>query len=519
MEDIGEKGRPPGDPPDAPGSWVRKVIGCNEGGMPVPEEVVDEEFVESRLRLEFPNGEDGEPVITIGEEVLTAMNSLWKRCMIVRVLGRNVSLLNLTRKLKELWKPNGSMFVMDLPRNFFMVRFESEEEYMNALSGGPWRAFGSCLMVQAWNPDFDPLRDEIVTTPEWVRLSHIPVNLYHKTILMGIAKGLGRPIKVDLTTLKFERARFARICVEVNLNKPLKGTVVINGERYWVSYEGISTICSTCGMYGHLAHACPRKSVERAPATASIPITKPHEITGDTGMVTEFTQVRPARRRQEQQNGGGGSMRNNEGRDMRGAKIMTGSRVKEARNGSAVEIIKVSNRFGGLGEEGETEKLEEEVGRDGANKENENTINLSSIGSSRMFGKDVSFAAKEGNEKHMSIKVGQKEKKAGNLRGPNPLKFKSRNVGPTRGLVFGPTRGETGLSMSGKRLRVENECVGRPGGVFAGVGEIGINEKCTEHGGEDREVQEQPAITANLSLDDSEARMGQDGESSKRVEA
>lgn len=73
--------------------------------------------------------------------------------------------------------------------------------------------------------------------------------------------------------------------------------------------------------------------------------------------------------------------------------------------------------------------------------------------------------------------------------------------------------------MSGKRLRVENECVGRPGGAFAGVGEIGRNEKGTEHGGEDREVQEQPATTANLSLDDSEARMGQDGESSKRVEA
>lgn len=42
--------------------------------------------------------------------------------------------------------------------------------------------------------------------------------------------------------------------------------------------------------------------------------------------------------------------------------------------------------------------------------------------------------------------------------------------------------------MSGKRLRVENECVGRLGGVFVGVGEIGINEKGTEYGGEDREV-------------------------------
>lgn len=38
---------------------------------------------------------------------------------------------------------------------------------------------------------------------------------------------------------------------------------------------------------------------------------------------------------------------------------------------------------------------------------------------------------------------------------------------PIRGLVFGPSRGESELSASGKRLRVENEIVGRPGGVFA----------------------------------------------------
>ncbi|XP_048633624.1 uncharacterized protein LOC125607999 [Brassica napus] len=299
MEDIGGKERPPGDPPDVPGSWVRKVVGSSEGGMPVPEEVVDERFVESRLSLEFPNGEDGEPVITIGEEVLTAMNSLWKRCMIVRVLGRNVPILSLRRKLIELWKPKGSMFVMDLPRHYFMVRFELEEEYMAALSGGPWRAFGSYLMVQAWSPEFDPLKDEIVTTPVWVRLSHIPVNFYHKTILMGIAKGLGRPIKVDLTTLKFERARYARICVEVNLNKPLKGSVMVNGERYYVSYEGISAICSMCGMFGHLVHACPKNVTERALAPVPSP-TMTHAGPESMGRETEFTQVRQARRKPEQ---------------------------------------------------------------------------------------------------------------------------------------------------------------------------------------------------------------------------
>lgn len=215
MTDISEQGRPPGDPPDVPGSWVQKVVGGNIGGRLTPEKVLDEVFVTERVHLTFPDGEDGEPEITIEREVLEGMNGLWKRCMIVKVLDRNIPIAVLDRKLRELWNPSGSMSVIDLPRQFLMVRFELEEEHFSALTGGPWRAFGSHLMVQAWTPEFEPLRDEIVTTPMWVRLSNIPVNFYHRSILMGVASGLGKPIRVDPTTLNLDQARFARVCVEV----------------------------------------------------------------------------------------------------------------------------------------------------------------------------------------------------------------------------------------------------------------------------------------------------------------
>lgn len=181
MMDVGEKGRPR----DNPRTWATKVTGTNGGGRPVPEKLLEDEFVNARLRVEFPNGVDGEPEITIDAEVLEAMNGLWKQCMIVKVLGRNIALPVLSRKLRKMWKPKGAMYVMDLPRQFFMIRFEMEEEYLAAVTGGPWKAFGSYLMVQAWSPEFDPLRDEIVTTPVWVQLSNIPVNFYHKAISSG----------------------------------------------------------------------------------------------------------------------------------------------------------------------------------------------------------------------------------------------------------------------------------------------------------------------------------------------
>ena len=115
MMDVGERSRPPGDPPDRVTTWAAKAAGTTAGGMPVPEALIDDVFVSRRLRVDFTNGEDGEPSITIENEVLEAMNGMWKQCMIVRVLGRNVLISALSRKLRELWSPKGSMYVMDLP--------------------------------------------------------------------------------------------------------------------------------------------------------------------------------------------------------------------------------------------------------------------------------------------------------------------------------------------------------------------------------------------------------------------
>ncbi|KAL0688861.1 hypothetical protein Bca4012_088538 [Brassica carinata] len=90
MMDVGERARPPGDPPDAAASYASKVVGTNGGGMPVLESLIDDVFVSERLRVEFPNGEDGEPSITIEPEVLEAMNGMWRRMVLLRERDSNL---------------------------------------------------------------------------------------------------------------------------------------------------------------------------------------------------------------------------------------------------------------------------------------------------------------------------------------------------------------------------------------------------------------------------------------------
>ncbi|KAG7547784.1 Ribonuclease H domain [Arabidopsis suecica] len=480
MTDVGDGGRPPGDPPDVSGSWVAKVSG-NVGGRLLPERIMDDGFVMERMQLEFPDGVDGEPVITIGREVLETMNGLWKQCIIVKVLGRNIALPALSRRLREMWSPKGGMHVMDLPRQFFMIRFDLEEEYMMALTGGPWRAFGSHLMVQAWSPDFDPLRDEIVTTPVWVRLSNLPVNFYHKAILLGIARGLGKPIKVDVTTLNFERARFARVCVEVDMSKPLKGTVMVNGERYFVAYEGLSNICSGCGIYGHLVHNCPRRVVEKTVDNVCPNIAGKSIVTKEKD--DGFTVVRRAGRR-------GSPPENRITPAAVPATQITEQNMERSlkeisQNQGSVDIA-ISNSFGMLDEDMISSDLREVAIISQENKENEYIPKQAQ--KNKSAGQGVVHAGpKQLINGSGSGKEGFKSKRAevSKPKEKNGSRIKVQKQGrPTRGLVFGPTRDEVMLSESGKRLRVEHTRVGRAGGVvIAGGGDSASDNHAGPMGG------------------------------------
>ncbi|EOA18311.1 hypothetical protein CARUB_v10006824mg [Capsella rubella] len=430
MTDVGVQGRPPGDPPDKAVFWVSKVTGGEIGGRSTSEKVLNSAFVSDRLQVEFPDGEDGEPVITIGSKVLDVMKGLVK-----------------------LWKPTGGMYVLDLPRQCFMIRFEREEEYLAALTGGPWKVFGSYLLVQDWSPDFNPLRDDIVTTPVWIRVSNIPVIYYHEDILLGIASGLGKPVKVDLTTLQIERARFARVCVEVNLSKPLKGSVMINGERYYVAYESLSNICSGCGVFGHLVHNCPRWQLEpevdhSVPNVSPPPETNQHE--------DGFTEVR--RHGRKAQSPVGTVVFAAGGKSDRRSHVSSGKVNKET--------VVTSNKFGNLMEDAIVSGIREVAISSEENKENEN---ISQGGNQGKFVPQVMAAVGRFEKKKNGQRVALKETSIGGnkpneVNGFRPKTYKNNR--PTRGLVFGPPRREGDFAASGKRLRVEDGFVGRPGGVF-----------------------------------------------------
>lgn len=63
-------------------------------------------------------------------------------------------------------------------------------------------------------------------------------------------------IKVDKNTLFRKRGKYARLCIQVNLTKPLMAMFAINGRHFKIEYEELYLLYLQCGKYGHTAEGC-----------------------------------------------------------------------------------------------------------------------------------------------------------------------------------------------------------------------------------------------------------------------
>ena len=54
------------------------------------------------------------------------------------------------------------------------------------------------------------------------------------------------------------RGRFARLCVQVDVNKPLATAILIDKFKQPICYEGIHKLCFVCGRMGHTQEFYPQ---------------------------------------------------------------------------------------------------------------------------------------------------------------------------------------------------------------------------------------------------------------------
>ncbi|CAN1171744.1 hypothetical protein LINPERHAP2_LOCUS29750 [Linum perenne] len=171
-----------------------------------------------------------------------------------------------------------------MANNFFLVRFSEDKGYQHALFDGPWMIFNYYITVARWTPDFNeeaPIQ-KIMT---WVRLPKLPIQFFNQLAVEHIGNHIGRTVRLDMATSEGARARYARVCVEVDLSRPLLGKYVIEDKVFLVEYESLDNICYSCKLYGHKEEACkPAVSTEEvAPPTTSETLEKTGGSDGNSG--------------------------------------------------------------------------------------------------------------------------------------------------------------------------------------------------------------------------------------------
>ncbi|CAN1129179.1 hypothetical protein LINPERPRIM_LOCUS17283 [Linum perenne] len=171
----------------------------------------------------------------------------------------------MSRKLPQLWAKKGVVRVSDVGFGFYIVNFETISDYDRAMFGGPWMVNDHYVVIQEWRPYFEPEETFLLTLHVWVRLPGIPFKYFDGAILKLIGDRIGKTVRIDHTTLEGSRGNFARICVEVDLSKPLLSKYRLRHQIRRIEYEGLHTICFNCGCYGHKDEAC--KQIPEADVT------------------------------------------------------------------------------------------------------------------------------------------------------------------------------------------------------------------------------------------------------------
>ena len=90
----------------------------------------------------------------------------------------------------------------------------------------------------------------------WVRLNELPIEYYDSEALLIIGQAIGNVLRIDTHTVIRTRGRYAKLCIQVDIEKPLANVVLVNNLEQPITYEGLHRFCFSCEHIGHWREEC-----------------------------------------------------------------------------------------------------------------------------------------------------------------------------------------------------------------------------------------------------------------------
>ncbi|KAK8604662.1 hypothetical protein V6N13_099593 [Hibiscus sabdariffa] len=214
-------------------------------------------------------GGDGKVYVSPPQTVLSNGAQQWSNALIGNFLGKSPTLNVFQRTTNRLWGREGSVEIRFLASSVYIINLSSMRVRDWVLESGPCHINQKALVLCKWmsGVSFDVVR--LDSSSVWVKLWHVPLELFSQQGLSYVASALGKPLYMDRTTTLKLQLEFAKLCIEVAATDDIPSSVVVDlGEGRMVDI-GVELVwsppkCEHCAIFGHSSLQCPQVKAKEA---------------------------------------------------------------------------------------------------------------------------------------------------------------------------------------------------------------------------------------------------------------
>ncbi|KAK8683909.1 hypothetical protein V6N13_039954 [Hibiscus sabdariffa] len=156
---------------------------------------------------------------------------------------------------------SGSVEIRFLAPSVYMINFPSQRVRDWVLESGPWHIQQKVIVLRKWMHGLSFEELKLDSAPVWVKLWHVPLELFSQKGLSYIASAIGKPLYSDSSTAMKQQLEFVKICIEVAANDDIPSSVLIelgDGNMVPVTVEIVWSPpkCKHCSIFGHSGDKC-----------------------------------------------------------------------------------------------------------------------------------------------------------------------------------------------------------------------------------------------------------------------
>ncbi|KAK8673859.1 hypothetical protein V6N13_112169 [Hibiscus sabdariffa] len=206
---------------------------------------------------------DGKGVLPL-LDILADGARQWENALLGNFLGKSPPLGVFQKMVDKLWGREGSITICFLAPSVYVLNFPSQKVRDWVLVSGPWHIQQKALMLRKWVPGMISEVLDLSSAPVWIKLWHVPLELFSQKGLGCIASALGKPLYTDRAIVLKQSLEFAKICVNVDASFELPKFVLVELSEGNCIDVGVELVwapprCEHCCIFGHLGDNCVKK--------------------------------------------------------------------------------------------------------------------------------------------------------------------------------------------------------------------------------------------------------------------